>query len=299
MEDGADEDVRARLAAATSRMRALGESGVAPKPREEGDDAPSPPAIAEVLDDEPEPQHPTEARGSAPWSAVSLAALAITAFWAAAVVVRILQPDARVWLADAPLDRLALAALGAAAPLIAVWVAAGHIRIARAQSTDMKGLQTATAHLAAQSRSADLTARHLRLETYLRLSSFHLEAMAREAAVLARGLYGFDASEEDRLWGRYAQGDRDVFFRLFSRDGPKTGDALATLIARDDEAARSAHALSGHFAVFMTLAEDVDRGNLMTEGHRRGHLGALARTLNVALYGDPDPFSAPRPDSDA
>lgn len=145
-------------------------------------------------------------------------------------------------------------------------------------------------HLAGQSASAALTEEHLRLETYLRMSSFYLNAMARESATLARALFGFDAEEEDRLWGRYAQGDHDVFFRLFSRYAGDVGADLAALIARDDESARAAHTLSGHYAVFLTLADDVARGNLMTEAYRRGDLGRLANILNLALYGEADPF---------
>jgi hypothetical protein len=130
------------------------------------------------------------------------------------------------------------------------------------------------------------------LDSVLNLSEFYLTQMAKEAAILAMHTFDLGRDQEEALWFRFSQGDREIFFRLFfeTADGD-LAERVAKVIVESDLAAKSAHLFSGHYQVFIRHAESVDRGNLMLEAYKLGYLGDLSRVVNKALYGLEDPFN--------
>jgi hypothetical protein len=181
---------------------------------------------------------------------------------------------------------------GATAPIILLWFALGYFRQSHAMTVQLKALRQSAEQARLQSDTMSLTEQHIRLETYLSLSDFYLSQMAKEAAILALHTFRLSKVQEEELWGRFATGDKEVFFRMFfEKPDPNLADRVAKAIATIDNASKSAHLFSGYYQVFLRHAETVDRGNLMLEAYRNGYLGDLSRTVNKALYGSENPFN--------
>lgn len=191
-----------------------------------------------------------------------------------------------------PPSEIALFASGVSLPVFALWFAFAYFRQARLMTAQFKALTRSAEQAEAQSRTASLTEQHLRLNSYLALTDFYLTQMAKEAAILAGHVFRLTKPQEEQLWQRFAQGDKEVFFRLFfEKPGTNLAERISKTVVDIDNAAKSAHLFCGHYQVFLHHAESVDRGNLMLEAHKNGYLGDLSRVVNKALYGTENPFS--------
>lgn len=181
---------------------------------------------------------------------------------------------------------------GATAPLILVWFGFAWVKQSRALTAQLRALNRTAEQTNFQAETMSLTERHLRLDSVLNLSEFYLSQMSKEAAILATHTFRLNRQQEENLWTRFAQGDREIFFRLFfEKAGGDLADRIAKVIVDSDLASKSAHLFSGHYQVFVRHAESIDRGNLMLEAYKQGYLGDLSRVVNKALYGMENPFS--------
>ncbi|GEM_PF-6206814 len=181
---------------------------------------------------------------------------------------------------------------GVSAPLVLVWFAFAYYKQSRALTAQLRALAKTSEQSSFQAETMTLTERHLRLDSVLNLSEFYLNQMAKEAAILANHTFHLNKQEEEALWGRFAQGDQEIFFRLFfERPDGQLAERMAKVIIESDLAAKSAHLFSGHYQVFIRHGESIDRGNLMLEAYKQGYLGDLSRIVNKALYGSENPFS--------
>ena len=182
--------------------------------------------------------------------------------------------------------------LGLAGPVLAMWVGLGMAMFMRSVSMQLRILRAMIHSDQGQARAMRRQEQAGRNFTLIQLGDFYIHEMAKCAAVLARDVLELQDEVVDRMWQRFADGDREVFFRSFFAE---TQDDLAAFLCEKLEhypkTIRSAHLLAGHYQVFMTHCSDIDSGNLLIETYRKGFVGQLCRALNVALYQTESPFA--------
>lgn len=190
-----------------------------------------------------------------------------------------------------PADELGMFISGVMAPVIMAWIALAYARHARVVTRQLQAMEEAAVQARSQAVSVGLSEHHLRRETFMRLTSSYLEEMGRHAALLAVRAFEIDEAEQARLWGRFAQGDREIFFRRFFDDeDAMLGEKIERAVKGSPAASKSAHLFCGFYQVFMMQAAEVDEGNLMIEAYRSGYLGDLNRILARVVYGTETPF---------
>ena len=182
--------------------------------------------------------------------------------------------------------------LGLAGPVLAIWVGLGMAMFMRSVSMQLRILRAMIHSDQGQARAMRRQEQAGRNFTLIRLGDFYIHEMAKCAAVLTRDVLELQDEVVDRMWQRFADGDREIFFRSFFAE---TQDDLAEFLRQKLEhyprTIRSAHLLAGHYQVFMTHCSDIDSGNLLIETYRKGFVGQLCRALNVALYQTESPFA--------